>query len=405
MLENKIENKELNIPTLDGSNYIQWHVHMRIHLQSKDLWDICEKSLAEDENTTVSSKWMKASYEAINIIISHISDRVFLEVVNPTTTEKANLIWSKIKNQYASVRPVNRGHIILTKLQDYVHLTKDNNPPLPSNSVTALVSTSNKAYKVIYYCTNGKHNDKSTSHTKNKFLAENPHLKPTCKDNKQRKVDANSYLTKALMTSLTTVPEDQLILDCRATHHMFNSPKFFHSLSDSTNIPVTTGNTNSSLKSIGAGKASLLCNSQPLELDDCLYVPNLNFNLISLLALFKNKLIINCSNNIFTIKSNSSTLLSGRIINQLMHDNYTLPKAHLMLTNNNLWHQRLSHRGMAVLKKLGLATSNTMCTVCELHKAHKQPLNEKFKDALSPLDCVHIDLVGPIHPPSISGSQ
>ncbi|MBW0508785.1 hypothetical protein O181_048500 [Austropuccinia psidii MF-1] len=295
--------------------------------------------------------------------------------------------------------------MILTKLQDYVHLTKDNNPPLPSNSATALVSTSNEAYKVIYYCTNGKHNNKSTSHTKNKCWAENPHLKPTCKDNKQRKVEANSYLTKALITSLTTVPEDKLILDCGATHHMFNSPKFFHSLSDSTNIPVTTGNTNSTLKAIGVRKDSLLCSSQPLELDDCLYVPNLKCNLISLLALFKNKLISNFSNNMFTIESNNSTLLSGRRINQLMHLNHTLPKAHLTLTNNNLWHQRLGHPGMAVLKKLGLATSDTICTVCELNKAHKQPFNEKFEDSLSPLDCVHIDLVGPIHPPSISRSQ
>ncbi|MBW0551789.1 hypothetical protein O181_091504 [Austropuccinia psidii MF-1] len=103
MLEKSTETKELNIPTLDGSNYSQWHIRMKIHLQSKDLLDVCEKPLSEDANTTAASKWKKASHEAINIIISRISDRVFLEVVNPTTTEKADLLWSKIKNQYASV--------------------------------------------------------------------------------------------------------------------------------------------------------------------------------------------------------------------------------------------------------------------------------------------------------------
>ncbi|MBW0546139.1 hypothetical protein O181_085854 [Austropuccinia psidii MF-1] len=186
---------------------------------------------------------------------------------------------------------------------------------------------------------------------------------------------------------------------------MFNSQKFFLSLSDPTNIRVTTGDTNSSLKAVGVGKVSLMCDSRPLELDDCLYVPNLKCNLISLLALFKNKLTINRSNNMFSMELNNFTLLSGRIINQLMHVNYTIPKVHLTVTRNNLWHQRLGHPGPAVLKKLGLPTNDAMCTVCKLKKAHKQPFKEKFEDALSPLDCVHIDLVGPIHPASISGSQ
>ncbi|MBW0539129.1 hypothetical protein O181_078844 [Austropuccinia psidii MF-1] len=416
MLEKPTEiNKELNIPVLDGSNYSQWHIRMNIHLRSKDLLDVCEKPLAEDANTNAASKWKKASYKAINLIISQISNRVFLEVVNPTTTEKAHLLWSKIKDQYASVRFVNRGRVwmdwqrcllngnlqsyidscrkllmeldsvsikvpnelfsysllgklggdpklhqfievltlnedlikkpdsILTKLQDYMHLTQNNNPPSLPSSVTALVSTSNNSYKIIHYCTNGKHNDKSTSHTKNKCWAENPHLRPTRKDNKQRRTEANSYLAKALITSLTNAPEDQLILDCGATHHMFNSTKFFLSLSNSTSIPVTTGDTKSSLKAIGVGKVLLLCNSQPLKLADCLYIPALNCNLISLLALFKEKLTINRSDNNFLVEWNNSTLLSGKILNQLMHINYTLPKAHLTTYDKNLWHKRLGH--------------------------------------------------------------
>ncbi|MBW0474885.1 hypothetical protein O181_014600 [Austropuccinia psidii MF-1] len=155
-------------------------------------------------------------------------------------------------------------------------------------------------------------------------------------DHKQRKSEANFYLAKALITSLETVPENQIILDCGSTHHMFSSTKFFLSLSDSTFIPVTTGNTNSSLMAVGVGKASLLCKIQPLSLDDCLYVPDLNCNLISLLALFKEKLTINCSDNSFSIESNNSTLLSGKIIKKLMHINYILPKAHLTTYKKDL---------------------------------------------------------------------
>ncbi|MBW0508799.1 hypothetical protein O181_048514 [Austropuccinia psidii MF-1] len=99
MTEKKSETKEINIPILDGTNFSQWHIRMKIHLRSKDLLDVCEKTLTEDAITTVRKKWKKASYEAISIITSSINEKVFLEVINPETTEHANLLWSKIKEQ------------------------------------------------------------------------------------------------------------------------------------------------------------------------------------------------------------------------------------------------------------------------------------------------------------------
>ncbi|MBW0593230.1 hypothetical protein O181_132945 [Austropuccinia psidii MF-1] len=211
---------------------------MKIHLRSKDLLDVCEKTLTEDVITTVRNKWNKASYEAIRIITSSINERVFLEVINPKTTEHTNLLLSKIKEQYASVRSVNRGRIwmdwkrcsyngnlqsyidtcrkllleiesvsiklpnaillysllgklagdsklhqfiesltlnkeltekadfILTRLQNYVHLSLSEFPkPLPNSSLSALVSASNNISK-SFTTTNGKHNLKNTSHRK-----------------------------------------------------------------------------------------------------------------------------------------------------------------------------------------------------------------------------------------------
>ncbi|MBW0521148.1 hypothetical protein O181_060863 [Austropuccinia psidii MF-1] len=88
-----------------------------------------------------------------------------------------------------------------------------------------------------------------------------------------------------------------------------------------------------------------------------------------------------------------------------MYINYTLPKAHIMVNNNNFWHKRLCHPGIAVLKNLGLPTSNIICNFCELNQVCNQPFNETFKDALLPLDCLHIKLVGPIHPSYFSRSQ
>ncbi|MBW0576987.1 hypothetical protein O181_116702, partial [Austropuccinia psidii MF-1] len=101
----------INIPLLDGTNYGHWHMRMKIHLRSRDLIDVCEKSPPSDISTTATTKWSKASYEAINLITTRLTERVFQEVVNTTTIEKANLLWAKIEDQYASKRAVNRGRV------------------------------------------------------------------------------------------------------------------------------------------------------------------------------------------------------------------------------------------------------------------------------------------------------
>ncbi|MBW0504168.1 hypothetical protein O181_043883 [Austropuccinia psidii MF-1] len=99
------------IPILDGTNYIHWHMHIKIHLRSKDLIDVCEKPVPGNASTSIVNKWSRASYEAINLITTRITERVFQEVVNMETIEKANLLWPKIEDQYASKRALNRGQV------------------------------------------------------------------------------------------------------------------------------------------------------------------------------------------------------------------------------------------------------------------------------------------------------
>ncbi|MBW0529780.1 hypothetical protein O181_069495 [Austropuccinia psidii MF-1] len=112
MADKTIELKDIsNILMLDGTKFGPWHMRMKIHLRSKDLIDICKKPVPSNASTTIANKWSKASYEAINLITTRITERVFREVVNAVTIEKANLLWEKIEEQYASKRAVNRGHV------------------------------------------------------------------------------------------------------------------------------------------------------------------------------------------------------------------------------------------------------------------------------------------------------
>ncbi|MBW0491869.1 hypothetical protein O181_031584 [Austropuccinia psidii MF-1] len=52
---------------------------------------------------------------------------------------------------------------------------------------------------------------------------------------------------------------------------------------------------------------------------------------------------------------------------------------------------------------MGLPTSSNDCLVCQKNKCHQLPYSGHFEEGILPLDCLHIDLVGPISPSSFSG--
>ncbi|MBW0529258.1 hypothetical protein O181_068973 [Austropuccinia psidii MF-1] len=170
-------------------------------------------------------------------------------------------------------------------------------------------------------------------------------------------------------------------------------------------MKVSTGDSSSTLAAIGLGTVKLICHEKPLILENCLFVPELNCNLVSLLQLFDEKLVINRERNPFTLESRGSTIVRGSIINNLMKVKYSTPQAFLSQVSPNHWHQRLGHPGLSVLKSMGLAIDVINCQTCDLNKAHLLPFKSHFEHASLPLDCVHIDLVGPITPQSVSGFQ
>ncbi|MBW0516671.1 hypothetical protein O181_056386 [Austropuccinia psidii MF-1] len=98
---------------LDGPNCSRWSFCMKAHLRSTDLLEVCEHLLGEDASPATINIWTKGSYEAVNAILSRINKRVLLEVINSETSQKANLLWSQINDQYASKTPANRGRVWL----------------------------------------------------------------------------------------------------------------------------------------------------------------------------------------------------------------------------------------------------------------------------------------------------
>ncbi|MBW0521628.1 hypothetical protein O181_061343 [Austropuccinia psidii MF-1] len=142
-----------------------------------------------------------------------------------------------------------------------------------------------------------------TTHSKNECYAKNPRLRPPQQNNK-RKNQASAHLStaQALITeNKLDISPQELIIECGATHHMFNSHRYFTSFTQMPEINISTGDLASTLVSVGTGTAIILCGNQTLTLENSLLVPRLNCNLVSLMTLNHKRMVIQGEGDSFTL--------------------------------------------------------------------------------------------------------
>ncbi|MBW0541179.1 hypothetical protein O181_080894 [Austropuccinia psidii MF-1] len=273
--------------------------------------------------------------------------------------------------------------LILLKLQDF-HNNSTMQETITDTPASALFSELTHPYKILYYCTNGKHNPMCTSHTKQECFVENPHLRPPCQNNKQQaqnnqNISAHLSPAQALVTRNNAASSSSdLIVDCGATHHIFNSKEPFSLPVASPSLKVCIGDTASTLLTKGIGMVTITCDNKVLSLKNCLYVPNLNFNLISLLGLGYERVSITQNKDTFILSSGEETILKGKIMNNLMKINYSTPKT-FITQNSNLWHLCLGHPGNQAIKSMGLPDITTKCLTCAKSKIHLLPFKDQFE--------------------------
>ncbi|MBW0465597.1 hypothetical protein O181_005312 [Austropuccinia psidii MF-1] len=183
---------------------------------------------------------------------------------------------------------IEKPMIILSLIQNFAsHINHSNSPNAKKESnSSSLITSFEEPHKIIFYCSNGKHNNRCTTHKKEHCWAKNPHLRPSQQE-KKPKNNPRSY--RSIAQVLTTIGGamspmfNQVIIDCGATHHMFNAPEFFPNSFKNITSKVATGDSQSSLLALGIGNTELKCNGKVLKLENCLFVPKLKFNLISML--------------------------------------------------------------------------------------------------------------------------
>ena len=212
-------------------------------------------------------------------------------------------------------------------------------------------------------------------------------------------------------------------VDTGATNHVCNSLQGFQEtrkLSDGE-ICLHMGNA-TTVAAVAVGNVFLnFSNDRSLILRDCLYVPSIRRNLVSVSKLFKDGYSVYFSNSV-VIKLNKHFVCSGSLVDDLYIINPMFPTVQLNELNNTnnlpckrkepsklnqtyLWHLRLGHINLNRISRLvrdgplgSLQVEELpVCESCLEGKMTKRPFSAKGYRAKEPLELVHSDVCGPMN--------
>jgi hypothetical protein len=299
-------------------------------------------------------------------------------------------------------------YLVFDALQTFKthHLNKElHDSPLAS----ALVSTASSSFpsKTLHYGGNGQHNPLATTHTEDRCFHKFPHLKEEFYKRQNKKpTNASASFSHATVLMTTTLPPNCLfVLDSAASHHMIRDCLLFTNLTVAS-IKVRTGDPNTPLVSEGYGTASIISGGRVITLSNALFVPRISQQLISLVQLLDKLITIAKDGDTFQVLSSRLLLFEGKIKDNLLFASASKPSAFLAARSNSsmLWHHCLGHPSNAVLQELRLPLPKSDdCSVCSCSKMTLLPFSSHFSSALFPLHRLHLDLVGPVNPSSVSG--
>lgn len=338
-------------------------------------------------------------------------------------------MWTIVDTMVLNESLVSVPEATLSKLQEFVYAEESRKPEaktevtkIKEESASALYQQSNtrkfNRTRNTNYCGQGKHNPLS-AHTEDKCWQLHPELKPVSRSTQSHSTEAElqpTFHTAAVInpSCLLTHSDVKLtVLDSGATHHMLNKKEFFENMTP-VQLKVSTGNDKNNLDAQAIGTAIFINNQgNKIILEDALYVPLMNRNLISLVRLFKNSLNLKkIENNLVNINIDDKFVLQAQSKNNLL-ELTELPltamkfskSSYLSESADENWHERLGHPHDTYLRKIFPQIQTKDCEVCTMSKMKHAPFKSHFQSVSSVLEAVHMDVVGPFSTLSMSGSS
>lgn len=200
------------------------------------------------------------------------------------------------------------------------------------------------------------------------------------------------------------------IVDTGASNHVTNDISHMRNVKTIQNCPVGLPDG----QTVNANQLGSVTLDGGLVIDNVLFVPNLNCNLISVTQLSDElQCTIQFTNKICVIQDQSTRTVIG--VGERQDGLYFfrgVPQVKVLAVDCvvDLWHQRMGHPSEKVLKLLppvsNLVRKNkNVCDVCPRAKQTRDSFPISENNASSLFELVHIDLWGPYKVPSSCGAK
>lgn len=191
----------------------------------------------------------------------------------------------------------------------------------------------------------------------------------------------------------------------------YDRSKFTNYRPAHTEVKVANG---SSVYGVGIGTITGVHKGERVSISNCLHVPALKANLVSMGELAKKGCSITFGDNgAFNVMQDSSVALTGSLSGGVMELDLDLGESQTHfagsasnVANGHLLHRRLGHPGPVPFHKIfpGVELPHS-CEPCILSKTHRLPHRGQIPVATIPLAIIHSDLSGIISPPSLGDAR
>ncbi|MBW0538628.1 hypothetical protein O181_078343, partial [Austropuccinia psidii MF-1] len=236
------------------------------------------------------------------------------------------------------------------------------------------------------------------------------------KENKEEENDIDNtghhprvYCIRDSSGKVNIIREDHAILDSGASHSLFKDSERFVSFTKTCAALQQADGTMIYAKGFGTA-AITASDGSIVHLKNSLIVPSITTPLISLSPfLRKGCSLSGKGSKIQLCNENGLTILEGSILNNVI----TIPLVPLVSNfakkdiNALTIHQSLGHPTNKYASHLfpEVDFSRIRCESCIVAKSHRLPFNGSFPDVSHPLEVLHMDICGPITPPSKGGNR
>lgn len=264
---------------------------------------------------------------------------------------------------------------------------------------------------------------KKKGHFEDNYFRKYPEKAPKNAKNRSSEKEENSEILTAISTeksrNISKNDSIEWILDSGASTHICCDKTLFSSLFP-TEKSVKWGNA-TSITANYMGNVKLIFNStnQKATLTNCLYIPEIELNLLSLERLAQKKLNIQFyKQNCFIERGakliakdyyrNNLSIFDTRIIRSISRE-----IACLSTDKQDIWHQRISHIGYKALKELSNAVKEVEsskieekdCEVCIQSKITAKISRKPSINSTIYLSLVYSDIGGSFTPKTLGGNK